>query len=291
MEKKLFSLILLLFLFSSPVLAQDFLNTITSIITPYIGVIFILIFVLILLALGGVLPKPKTGFPLGLIAFLVLIVLLFVIPQFVEFPQYLEVPQSFKHKKLPEPAKDALELIGLPREWGYVPAIIYLFILPFAAIYTLAWAFLASLGIFPQANVNRILAFIIAFITIPMGWFTKMVWVLFSFLGAWSVAVFAATFLVGIFYHGAGVVAKKQQEFKKYAYNVRRRMEQMIEELSDMKKLPLTERKARLSRFLTTYEADLRIHDAWEEAWNAREEPTDANIDTVINKLKTVAKK
>jgi hypothetical protein len=46
-----------------------------------------------------------------------------------------------------------------------------------------------------------------------------------------------------------------------------------------------------LSRFLTNYEPDLRIHDAWNEAWNAREDPSDANIDNVINKLKAVARK
>ena len=235
MEKKLFSFILFLFLFSSPVLAQDFLNTITSNITPYIGVIFVLIFVLILLALGGVLPKPK-GFPLGLIAFLVLIVLLFVIPQFVKFPQYLEVPESFKYKEFPEPAKDALQLIGLPREWGYVPAIIYLFILPFAAIYTLVWAFLISLGIFPQANVNRILALIIAFLTIPMGWFTKMVWVLFGFLGSWSVAVFAATFIIGILFRGAGVATKEYAEYKKYIQMGKKGLGEVIKRLEEARK-------------------------------------------------------
>jgi hypothetical protein len=244
-----------------------------------------------LLAVGGVLPKPSGRFPFGLIAFLVLIVLLFVIPLFIEYPQYLSVPKDFQHWEFPPAAKDVLQLIGLPREWGYVPAIIYLFILPFAAIYALVWAFLITLEIFPQRNVNRILALIIAFMTIPMGWFTKIVWVLFSFMGVWSLLLFVATFIVGIFYRGAGVAAKQQQEFKKYAYSVRKRIEQMIDELGDIKKLPSTERKSQLSRFLINYETDLRVHDAWTEAWNAREDPTDANIDNVINKLKAIAKK
>ena len=291
MKGKLVFLLIFLTLLMNSVFAQDILTTISSILTPFVGVIFILIFVLLLLAIGGVLPKPTGGIPSGLILFLILIVLFFVIPQFVPFPQYLEVPESFRYQPLPEAAKDALQLIGLPREWGYVPAIIYLFILPFAAIYTLVWAFLVTLGIFPQPNVNRILALIVAFMTIPMGWFTKIVWVLFSFMGAWSVAVFAATFVLGIFYRGAGLAAKQQQEFKKYAYSVRRRIEQMIDELNDIKKLPQTERKPNLSRFLTNYEPDLRIHDAWNEAWNAREDPSDANIDNVINKLKAVARK
>jgi type II secretory pathway component PulF len=117
-----------------------------------------------------------------------------------------------------------------------VPAIIYLFILPFAAIYTLVWAFLISLGIFPQANVNRILALIIAFLTIPMGWFTKMVWVLFGFLGGWSVAVFAATFIIGILFRGAGVATKEYAEYKKYIQMGKKGLGEVIKRLEEARK-------------------------------------------------------
>ena len=99
--------------------------------------------------------------------------------------------------------------MGLPAEWGYVPAIIYLFILPFAGIYTIVWAFLETLKIFKQKNINRTLALIITFLTIPVGLFVKMVWVLFSFMGAWSVAIFTATFVVGIFFKGYGITYKE----------------------------------------------------------------------------------
>jgi len=208
MEKKIFSFLMFLFLLTNSVFAQDLVSQIISILPQFVGVIFILIFILILLAVGGVLPKPKGRISSGLILFLILVVLLFIVPQFVEFPQYLEIPESFKYQPLPEAAKDALQFIGLPREWGYVPAIIYLFILPFAAIYTLVWAFLTSLNIFEgMSKVNRVLALIIAFITIPMGWFVKIVWVLFSFLGVWSVVIFAATFITGIFFRGYGIAA------------------------------------------------------------------------------------
>ncbi|MEM7821697.1 MAG: hypothetical protein QXX38_02705 [Candidatus Aenigmatarchaeota archaeon] len=206
MEKRIFSLLIFLSFLINSVFAQDLASQIISILPQFTGVIFILIFILILLAVGGVLPKPKGRVSGGLILFLILVVLLFIIPQFVEFPQYLQIPESFKYRELPEPAKDALQFIGLPREWGYVPAIIYLFILPFAAIYTLVWAFLTSINIFEgMGKVNRVLALIIAFITIPMGWFVKIVWILFSFLGAWSVVIFAATFIIGIFFKGYGI--------------------------------------------------------------------------------------
>jgi MFS family permease len=191
--------------------ATDVLNTVSSLLIQFSGIIFILVFVLLLLVIGGVW-KPSFGGILspGLIIFVILIVLVFLFPQFITFPDYLKtVPDSFKVYELPGGAKDALQLIGLPKEWGYVPAIIYLFILPFAAIYTLFWAFLQVLGIFPQKNVNRMLALIVAFMTIPMGWFVKMVWSLFSFMGAWSLAIFAAMFIAGVFFRGAGFVTSE----------------------------------------------------------------------------------
>lgn len=229
MEKRVFSFLIFLFLFATSVFAQDLISQVASILPQFVGVIFILIFVFILLAIGGVLPKPRGRLPIGVIFFTILIILLFIIPHFVPFPQYMEVPESFKYQSLPEAAKDALQFIGLPREWGYVPAIIYLFILPFAAIYTLVWAFLTSLKIFEGLErVNRILALIIAFMTIPLGWFVKIVWILFSFMGVWSVVIFAAIFILGTFFRGYGIAAgeyyktmarKWRDEAKKYLNN------------------------------------------------------------------------
>jgi MFS family permease len=196
---------------------ENILNILSSLIVEYAGVLFILAFVFLLLLIGGVIKMPSPGASLPMIAFFILILLAFALPQFVTFPDYVKtVPESFKLWELPPAAKTALELIAIPREWGYVPAILYYFILPFAAIYTLVWAFLQLLGIFPLGNVNRILALIITFMTIPMGWFVKMVWALFSFMGAWSVAVFAATFVAGIFFRGIGIAAKEHAEFRKY---------------------------------------------------------------------------
>jgi hypothetical protein len=214
--------ILSLLLLANAALAQtvatDVLNTVSSILIQFSGIIFILIFVLILLVIGGVWRPSVGGNLLGMIFFLILIGLVFFLPQFITFPDYLTtVPDSFKYWPLPGPAADALQLIGLPREWGYVPAIIYLFILPFAAVYALAWAFINMLGILPQANVNRILALIIAFLTIPLGLFTKMVWALFGFMGIWSLLIFAAMFIGGAFFRGAGVVSKQYSAFSAYS--------------------------------------------------------------------------
>jgi hypothetical protein len=206
---------------------ENIATTIYSYLIQSVGIIFILIFIFILLLVAGLIKFPK-GLPSpALIIFIILIILFFVVPFVIPeqdfkkyFPSYAEVPENFKiwpsqTSPLHEPFKNAIKLIGLPEDWAYVPAIIYLFILPFAAIYALVWAFLASIAIFPQGNVNRLLALIIALLTIPVGAFVKMVWLLFGFLGAWSVVIFATTFVLGIFYRGAGIVSKQQAEYKK----------------------------------------------------------------------------
>jgi hypothetical protein len=214
------ALLLLFLLATIPIVhAQvDIMQTVTNILVQFSGVIFIIAFVIILLLIGGVFPRVSVGgMPWGSIALLIAVALVFIIPQFVPYPTYLEVPENFKVYPLPSYAVDAFAMIGLPREWtSYVPAIIYMFILPFAGIFALVWAFLASLNIFTNVgpNVNRILALIITFITIPVGWFIRMVWVLFSFMGAWSVAVFAVTFIAGVFYRGAGVIVREKATYK-----------------------------------------------------------------------------
>jgi hypothetical protein len=213
----------------------DLTSTLGTILTDYIGIIFIIVFIVLLLIIGGVIHFPSTGGGsiLALIIFAVLLILAFVFPQFISFPDYLKtVPDNYKIWRLPGPAVQVITMMGLPAEWGYVPAIIYLFILPFAAIYTLFWAFLTSLRLFQQPNVNRILSLIVAFLTIPIGWFTRMVWALFAFMGAWSVAVFAAVFIAGIFFRGAGIVGKEFAEFRKLSDVRKARLREAINKLS-----------------------------------------------------------
>jgi len=202
-----------------------------------IGVAFIFIIVLILLALGGVFRGMHVGRGiLGIIGMLILLALFFVVPAFVEYPQLWPIPDSFKYIYLGKGVGVILQAIGLPAEWAYVPAILYLLILPFAAIYTLVWGFLTSLGIFPQPNVNKVLALIIAFLTLPMGLFTKMVWILFSFMGAWSVAIFAAVFILGIFFRGYGIVREQYVRSLKTYENVGR---EIVDKLNALKRANL----------------------------------------------------
>ena len=255
---------LLLFTASAVFAQQDIVGTITNLIIQFSGVIFIIVFILILMLIAGVFPKVKLGglggMPWGSILLLILIALLFLIPQFIAYPVDLSVPDSFKVYELPSQAVDVLAMIGLPREWvSYVPAVIYMFVLPFAAIFALVWAFLASLALFTHvgANINRLLAFIIAFMTIPVGWYVKMVWVLFSFMGAWSVAVFAAVFIVGVFYRGAGIVAKERMLYKQYIGTAKQVYREVLGELSDLKDAPLEQMKEGVNRILNLYGSQL----------------------------------
>jgi len=209
-------------------------DIINEIIQNLIPVIFILVFIIILLVIGGVIKiSPRGGIPWLWILFISLIVILFILPQFIQFPQYLEVPEDLKKAPIPSQAAQALTMLGLPNEWMYVPAIIYLFILPFTAIFAIVWAFLQSLGIFTNLSpkINRLLAFIIAFLTIPIGWFTKLVWVLFSFMGAWSVVVFVATFIIGVFFRGFGVARREYSLALKTYESVGKELENQISEL------------------------------------------------------------
>jgi hypothetical protein len=69
--------------------------------------------------------------------------------------------------------------------------------------------------------------------TIPVGWFTKIVWILFSFVGIWSVVIFAATFIVGIFFRGYGVARKEYALAVKTYETVHR---DLLNKLSELKK-------------------------------------------------------
>lgn len=240
-----------------PGVPSNISDALNSILVTYGGLIFIIIFVIILLIIAGVIHMPSLGgggIPWGLLVFLILIVLAFTLPQFVTFPNYVTtVPPEYQTIPLPAGSDTALQMIGLPTSWAYVPAIIYMFVLPFAAIYTLVWAFLISISIFPQKNINRILALIITFLTIPTGWFVNVVWILFSFIGVWAVAVFAVTFILGIFFKGAGVAGKEYVAYKNIADTRKSRLKTAIKDLDALKHADLGTIRQKVPAILEGY--------------------------------------
>ena len=182
-----------------------------SLVSIILSVGIILFFILVLLWLGGVLKFGRTRAPWGLILFIIFLISLIAIPYFVPYPQILEVPESWKYQELPEIVKKIFVYLGVPKEWAYLPAIIYLFIIPFAAIYTITWAFLTNLKIFGDSkqamNAYKVLAFLIAFSTLPLGYFVRIVQVLFAINGIVGIVVFSAVFILGVLFRGYGRVS------------------------------------------------------------------------------------
>jgi len=207
---------LLIFLFSFlKVSAQEAEMVEDNWLSSAVSLGIIIGFIVILLWLGGVI-KIRIGSKVGLsfLLFLVVIILSFVVPQIIPYPTFLEIPPDLMVVPLPKYAAQALIMMGLPQEWMYFPAIIYLFILPFAGIYTIVWAFLSSIRIFEglPSNINKVIALVITFLTIPTGWFIRIVWVIFSFIGVWSVVIFALIFLAVSFFRGYAFLKREKLE-------------------------------------------------------------------------------
>jgi uncharacterized membrane protein len=243
--KKLLALFpVILLLITQVAIAQgDVFQNISNILVEFSGVIFIIAFVIILLLIAGVFPKTRIGgIPWGTIGLLIAILIVMIVPFFIDLDwltnAFKPKIEAYKQWQLPEAAANVLTMLGLPPEWMYVPAILYFFILPFAAVFALVYAFLASLNIFTNvsANVNRLLAFIIALMTIPTGILARTTMVMFVFLDIWTLGVFFVTFVVGVFYRGATLVQRERAEFRKYVKLEKKGLERIVADLRDARK-------------------------------------------------------
>ncbi|MEM5821146.1 MAG: hypothetical protein QXP34_02380 [Candidatus Aenigmatarchaeota archaeon] len=248
------NLLLLLMLVAFPIaLSQSF----NEIIQTIIAIAIILAIVVVLMYLGGVLPKKRiSGIPLGIILYSLLIIIVFVIPvlqrvgiikifpdtideAFQANPAFAESYQkSFMLQKLPSPVCSVFKYLAVDERIAcYMPAFLYFFLLPFAALFAITWAFLKQLNIFEGVgrDISALLAFIIAFMTLPMGVFIIMVSIWFSFLGAFSIAIFVVMFLAGLFFRGYGYVGKEYYYAKARIRAIKRTAEGLIAELEEFK--------------------------------------------------------
>lgn len=234
----IFFLIIELFFFVlSFAQVEGFQQQIDKQISNFIGAIItmtpIIIIVLILLYLGGILRTPRTGTNWLFILYLILIVIIFVLPIlqrvgvihiFPDDPEQLfegnvtgkKGFEVFKQYELPKIVCNVFTTLTISRSIAcYMPAFLYFFILPFAAIYAITWAFLKQIRIFEGLgrNIEGLIAFIITFMTLPMGTFILLVALWFSIAGAFSVAIFIAMFLAGVFLRGYGFIKEKHFEY------------------------------------------------------------------------------
>jgi len=234
--------ILSLFLVFGIALAQTI--TIEQIINTIIAVGIIVAVVIILLYLGGVFKPSTAGVRIswGLVIYIILIVIIFVLPllqrlgtikifpdnldeAFQANPSFAESYQkSFMMQKLPDPICNVFKYLAVDERIAcYMPAFLYFFLLPFVAIYAITWGFLTQIGIFGDQETRRLnplLAFIISFLTLPMGIFLTLLAFWFSVLGGFSIAVFVLMFLAGVFLRGYGFLAERYAEakVKEYSY-------------------------------------------------------------------------
>jgi hypothetical protein len=155
--------------------------------------VILLVIVAIIIAAGW---KMRVRFPASLVIFGLIVLFLVVLPFFVKIPEEAIIPKTWKLTKLPEFMVRGMTYLGFPRDWGYVPAFIYLVIIPFAAILAIVWGFLNQLRIFDK-KVVRVLSLLIAFSTIPVGIFSKMVYFYFAISGFIGISAFVAVFVLG----------------------------------------------------------------------------------------------
>lgn len=127
-------------------------------------------------------------------------IVIFLIIFFAGYARPYEVPKNMQVTPITGGWKTFLGFLAIPEDWMYMPAAFYLFVVPFAGIWVILWGFLRELRIFNIPNINGLLAFIIAFSTIPLGFFVRLVSTLFATIGVYGVVAFAALAVLGIAY-------------------------------------------------------------------------------------------
>ncbi len=112
-----------------------------------------------------------------------------------------QLPANFRQKPITGIFSDILLFLGIPSNWLYVPAVIYLFFVPFIGIFAIIYGFLSEMDIFrAKPQINIVLALVFAFATIPIGAFVKLISLMFAVLGLYSVGAFGLLFFFGVIY-------------------------------------------------------------------------------------------
>lgn len=195
-----------------------------------IAVILLVIFA-IAIAAGW---RARVGIPTGMIIFGMIVLLLVVLPFFVKIPEKVLIPERWKLTKLPDFWVKGMAYIGLPKEWGYVPAFIYLVILPFAAIFAVTWGFLRQLRIF-EDKVVRVLSLLITFATIPLGILTKMVYFYLGISGFVAISTFIVTFVLGVVLVGVRKVSVYELKLKSLR-TLRKQLGDVYKQIEELRK-------------------------------------------------------
>ena len=272
---KIFLLILTIFLLILTILSislsQNTQLDIKGIVQTLIGIGVLLAIILVLLYLAGILKFGGVGgSAIMWIVYGSILIIVFVLPLLQRlgyihiFPDKIDgetlkrwgFPQA---NRFPESICSVLKMLTLQEEVAcYMPEFLFLVILPFTAIFAISYGFLHMLNIFKgvpnEEGIYRLLAFIMAFSTIPMGVFMILIAFWFSFMGTFSVAVFVAMFVLGVFFRGYGFVSKEYTRVIQTSMKIRSELKRLaLSTLAQIKSKGADDMYQELVKFLTGY--------------------------------------
>ncbi len=120
---------------------------------------------------------------------------------------------------------DFATALGFPTGWLRPDTFIWYAFLPLLGVTMVVYGLLTVINIFGRNRPGFyfLLAFLIAFSTIPMGLFVVFVSLIFSFIGTWSMLIFVALFIGGtIYFFIARTKSWRAGEFAKESFDKER---------------------------------------------------------------------
>ena len=109
-----------------------------------------------------------------------------------------------------------VDTFGFPEEWMNIKDMIFYGLIPFLGIFAIVYGLLDRIRIFRKNKLNGFLSFLIAFSTLPLRLFILIVATLFAIMGVYSVIIFAAIFMIGVFLFSRGMIWTWGKEYGHY---------------------------------------------------------------------------
>lgn len=111
-----------------------------------------------------------------------------------------QIPSNLQQIKITGLGSDFLTVIGIPADWQFFPALMYVLIVPFLLITIVTFGFLQELNIFQSLDgtTNLIIALLVAFSTIPFGIFVKAVAAILATMGLYGALAFGVLYILGV---------------------------------------------------------------------------------------------
>lgn len=138
------------------------------------------------------------------------------------------------------------EALGLPGEWAPTESVrnfIFNFLVPFIALYAILLGIIRALGMFRTTpSIELIIAFAMAFMTLPSKIFIAFVSFTLGLAGIWGYIVFLAMFLGGSYFYGVGFLRKHKTQadiyvtYSKEVNTLREERKSLYEKITKLEK-------------------------------------------------------